>query len=259
MSYGDKGKYWQRALSLISGCSHVSNGCANCWLAQMDYRFKNCNKECANCPKPSGCLTIKNFLTGKIEWTGNILFHEDRIGIPLKVKKPTVFAIWSDFGLLPLEIMNRVITMIRGCSRHTFIILTKRPENILPLWSWGGSFNKGEYLDNIYWGVSVENQKAADERIPLLLKLQGKLILSVEPMLEKIDIRKYLAAALGESDPYRPTFQQVIVGCESGKNARPTDNNWIRDLRDQCEAAKIPLFIKQINFNGKINKGVIEI
>ena len=68
------------------------------------------------------------------------LVREDRLEL-LKRKKPTIFAIWSDFGLLPLEVMNRVITHIKGYPRHTFLICTKRPENILKLWSADGFFN----------------------------------------------------------------------------------------------------------------------
>ena len=163
------------------------------------------------------------------------LVREDRLEL-LKRKKPTIFAIWSDFGLLPLEVMNRIITHIKGHPRHTFLICTKRPENILKLWSADGFFNKDVALNNIWWGCTVENNKAVDERMPYFVQIKGNKFLSVEPLLEFINIPcKWLER-----------ISLVLAGCESGgKKTRNTKFEWLECLKSQCISVDVPFWVKQ--------------
>ncbi len=94
-------------------------------------------------------------------------------------------------------------------------------------------------LPNVWLGTSVENQQAADERIPHLLRCQAAVrFLSVEPLLGAVDLEAVKATAGG-------FVNWVIVGGESGPHARPMHINWVRSLRDQCEAARVPFFFKQ--------------
>jgi protein gp37 len=89
---------------------------------------------------------------------------------------------------------------------------------------------------NIWIGATTENQPTADGRIPELLKIPAKIrFISAEPMLEEINIEQFLGA--GKID-------WVICGGETGPNARPTNPDWVRSLRDQAEAANVPFFFK---------------
>jgi len=95
-------------------------------------------------------------------------------------------------------------------------------------------------LPNVHLGVSVENQAAADERIPELLATPAAVrFLSCEPLLGEIDLSRWLGAGDGDAPFW------IIAGCESGPGARPCDVTWLRSLRDQCAAAGVPFFLKQ--------------
>jgi protein gp37 len=139
-----------------------------------------------------------------------------------------------------------------------------------------------EPYPNIQLGVSVEDQKTADERIPWLLKTPAAVrIVSAEPLLSPLDISYYLSGcprqvsasfvvtremakdagdlsmegAMWGSDEWEqtaPGIDQVIAGCESGPHARPAEIDWFRSLRDQCVAAGIPFFLKQMMVGGKL-------
>ena len=258
----DAGRYWDKALTLVEGCTPVSAGCDNCWSAAMAHRFKQ-------------------GLTDKGKFTGSIKIREDNLELPLKTKKPTVWAIWNDLFHedVSIEFIADVFNIMTSCryvckkrhehdfdceteeTGHEYLILTKRPErmkeiiNKLPNFigeCWSGdtalsmTMEWGDWLENVWFGTSIENQQTADERIPHLLQITGKKFLSVEPCLGDIDLRKYLASAIGEHYPYKPAFDQVICGGETGRNARPCHPDWVRRLRDQCQVAGVPFFLKSL-------------
>jgi protein gp37 len=104
-------------------------------------------------------------------------------------------------------------------------------------------------LPNVWLGVSVENQAAADERIPELLKTPAAVrFLSCEPLIGPVNLHREWLAPFHDFDPMlRPTprIAWVIAGCESGPGARPCSVEWLRSLRDQCAAAGVPFFLKQ--------------
>lgn len=107
-------------------------------------------------------------------------------------------------------------------------------------------------LPNVWLGVSVEDQETADERIPLLLQTPAAVRwLSMEPLLGLVDISDWLSESpylagmeMAGADNPQP-IDWVVVGGESGPKARPTHPDWVRSLRDQCEAANVPFFFKQ--------------
>jgi protein gp37 len=115
--------------------------------------------------------------------------------------------------------------------------------------------------ENVWLGVTVEDQQRADERIPLLLQVPAAVrFLSVEPMLGPVDISSHLANVCqgvhwgrlrpGTKDPAWPSaISWVICGGESGHGARPMHPDWARSLRDQCQAAGVPFFMKQMGSN----------
>lgn len=167
------------------------------------------------------------------------------------------------------------------------LILTKRPENILQMWppmsvEVGGTCGPGASgpcgtvsLDNlqrqnVWLGVSISTQADADRNIPELLEcryLSPVLFASAEPMIEGVDLRRYLGN--GHPDRYGngslhddpsecplwydwcncPHIDWVIIGGESGPNARPCRVEWICSLVDQCRVAGVPCFVKQLGSN----------
>ena len=110
-------------------------------------------------------------------------------------------------------------------------------------------------LPNVWVGVSVENQARADERIPALLQTPAAVrFLSVEPLLGSVDLGTWLFERVrvgsplegSEFDIYlRGLLDWVIVGGESGSDARPMHPDWVRSIRDQCQDGGVPFFFKQ--------------
>lgn len=100
----------------------------------------------------------------------------------------------------------------------------------------------------MWLGVSVENQAAADERIPLLLKTPAAVrFLSCEPLLESLDLSGWIIPHSPERgiSIFAPIIDWVIAGGESGPGARPMHPDWARSLRDQCAASDVAFFFKQ--------------
>lgn len=103
-------------------------------------------------------------------------------------------------------------------------------------------------LPNVWVGVSIEDQRSADDRIPWLLQTPAaKRLVSIEPMLGPVDLEPWLAFHDHNGEPYAPRneINWVICGGESGRHARPMHPDWVRSVRDQCEAAGVPFFFKQ--------------
>jgi protein gp37 len=175
---------------------------------------------------------------------------------PLHWKDPAkVFVCsWSDFFIEEAdEWRQEAWDIIRKTPHLTYLILTKRPENIkdrLPE-DWG------EGWSNVWMGVTAENQEQADRRIPILLQTPAaKRFVSIEPMLGEISLR-WLVAWDGMATKPREwqettnhldglrKLDWVICGGESGPNARPMKYGWAWQLMDQCTSAGVPFFYKQ--------------
>lgn len=119
-------------------------------------------------------------------------------------------------------------------------LLTKRPENVLamvpPHWL-------EDWPPHVWMGTTVGNQESAEERIPHLLRIPAPVrFISGEPLLERVDMRQWLY----HSGWQRPGIHWVICGGESGPKYRPLNLDWARDLRDQCAAAEVPFWFKQV-------------
>jgi protein gp37 len=201
-------------------------------------------------------------------WTGHVKCLPHKLDEPLHWKKPRRVFVDSMSDLfhedVPDEFIWDVLDIIEEASWHTFIVLTKRPERMYDVLSHPDLVCEGMY-PNLWLGVSVEDQKTADERIPWLLKTPAAVrVVSVEPMLGGINLDSYLYPKIigwqSESGPYEspiydpdyPRVDWVICGCESGPGARPFDIAWARDLKDQCVNAGVPFFYKQGIVGGKL-------
>jgi protein gp37 len=129
--------------------------------------------------------------------------------------------------------------LIKATPNLDWLILTKRVDVAQRFFR----LRRDLLLDNIQLGTSIEDQKRADERIPALLSIPARIrFLSVEPLLGPVKLLGYL---LSGAHKWKHGIHWVIVGGESGPNARPMHPQWARDIRDQCQAAGVPFFFKQ--------------
>ncbi len=244
----DEGRWWQFGWQLVEGCTKVSPGCKNCWSLAKEKRFR----------KETG-----------------VVFHEERLERPLKRKKPTSYSIWNDLfheGISYGDI-EKAIKVIEQCPQHTFQILTKRPHIMLEYFNSLGKRFELSCCQNVWLGVTAENQEQADKRIPILLQIPAAVrFVSVEPMLEFVDLKldgclyeNYgigdCYGACNECDTPTAELDWVICGCESlpgGKAGRPMDLEWTDVLMHQCTNVGTAFFMKQTEINGKVCKDITQ-
>lgn len=220
----------------VTGCTKVSEGCRNCYAEGIAKRF-----------------------WGERKFT-DVRCHPDRLDAPRHWKKPRRVFVNSMSDLfhpdVPFEFIDRVFGAMTMACEHTFMILTKRPRMMLDWFNWTTHNKTGLWpLPNVWLGVTVENQKAANERIPLLLKTPAVVrFVSVEPMLGEVDMTQAMYGinppgmnVFGFTDGfgYEACLDWVICGGETGPGARPMHPDWARSLRDQCQSAGVPFFFKQ--------------
>ena len=250
---------WQ----VTAGCSKVSAGCAHCYAETMAKRLAGmARKDEAAGRDPKGKRPYLHVLNDKGRWNGKVLPLPENLTIPLKRKKSTTYFVNSMSDLfheaVPFEFINKVWAVMLAASQHTFQVLTKRPERMVKFFAgrhhpWNASSGPDTPAPNVWLGTSVENQKAADERIPHLLKCPAAVrFLSVEPLLGPVDLSAFMGGPyVGlPGDVVHPNYNAglhwVIVGGESGAGARPCRVEWIRSVVRQCKAAGVPVFVKQL-------------
>lgn len=183
-----KGLWWDRPLKLVEGCSPVSTGCDHCWSAsEAHIRAGQQNQKIRE--------QYRGLTDDNGDWNGQIRLMEKNLELPLRVKKPTTWAVWNDLchPAVPFDFFLDAINMMCEASQHTYLILTKRPEilakHIRNIEDWDSS-----ETPHIWFGVTAENQEQADKRIPVLLQIPAAVwFVSVEPMLGPVDLEKYLA------------------------------------------------------------------
>ncbi|HBA90880.1 MAG TPA: hypothetical protein DCZ08_03600 [Anaerolineaceae bacterium] len=269
MSDRSKIEWCDATWNVVTGCTQVSSGCAHCYAKTLHDRRHRAYQAGAKLPEQYA----KPFST--------IQLHPDRLEMPLHWKKPRRVFVNSMSDLfhedVPDWFLAEVLVMISSCATHTFMVLTKRPERMLDYLSKWAEIEKGWItssgpqprriykpfwpIKNLWLGVSVEDQKAADERIPLLLQTPAAVrFVSCEPLLGTVDLNRTIWEGMGAygyqsltglhfpftlEPQYGPKLDWVITGGESGPNARLMHPDWARRLRDQCVAAEVPFFFKQ--------------
>lgn len=223
----------------VTGCTPISEGCQHCYAERMAKRLQ--------------LMAPKKYSQGFA-----VKCHPEALSEPLKIKKPQRIFVCSMGDLfhddVPDDFILKVLEVAEKAPQHTFIVLTKRPGRALQLFhNWGlvpddflGVPPSGEaFPKNIWFGVTVENQTRADERISLLLEIPAAVrFVSVEPMLSAVDLA-YLCFNGADSFGTLPGLDWIICGGETGPDARPMHPDWVRSLRDQCKAAEVPFFFKQ--------------
>jgi len=178
----------------------------------------------------------------------DVTLHPDRLDEPLRRKKPTTYFVCSMSDLFHEDVPDRFIVdvfrTIDITPEHIYQVLTKRPRRIYDLMVRG--WLMAPLPDNVWLGVTAENQETADERIPLLRQTPAAVrFVSCEPLLGPIDLCRAGAIPSEEWWVWSNAINWCIVGGESGPGARPMHPQWARDIRDQCQAAGVPFFFKQ--------------
>ena len=196
----------------LTGCTKISPGCKHCYAERMSHRLE--------------AMGQPNYANGF-----KLTLHERMLEVPLRWKKPRVVFVNSMSDLFhrdtPEEFIFRVFDVMRQASWHVFQVLTKRSDRLLKL------SPKIEWPANVWMGVSVERDDYIF-RIDHLRQTEAKVrFLSLEPLLgplERLNLDR---------------IDWVIAGGESGPGARPMEEAWVTDIRDQCLDAEVPFFFKQ--------------
>jgi protein gp37 len=184
-------------------------------------------------------------------WTGKVRLVEEHLEDPMRWTKPSMVFVNSMSDLFHEDVddvmIEKIILVMMQSPKHTFQVLTKRAKRMQEFLSSFHTPKQGGWpLPNVWWGVSVEDQAAADLRIPLLLKTPAAVRwISAEPLLGDLDLCAYLPHYKEPGRCKHGMLDWVVVGCESGPGARPMDLAWVRDIRDDVDGfAKF--FVKQI-------------
>lgn len=200
----------------VTGCTRITPGCDHCYAARFAERFRGV----------AGHAYSQGF---------DLKIHEHRMEEPLRWRKPRYVFVNSMSDLFHTEVkknvVDKVFDVMESTPRHTYQVLTKRSGRMQ-------KYVKTRYgnrggPEHIWCGVSVEDRERQCRIGHLRQTPAAVRFLSVEPLLERLD-------------PLELTgIDWVIVGGESGPQARPMEESWVLEIRDQCHEAKVPFFFKQ--------------
>ena len=225
----------------VTGCTKVSQGCKHCY-AERDWARLSAN--------PATKYFRRAF--------ADVQCHPDALVLPLRWTKPRRIFVNSMSDLfhpdVPIQFLEDVMTTMEMASHHTFQVLTKRPAQMLDALQRIAT----PVPPNVWLGVSIEDQATADERLPLLMEVTARVRwVSAEPLLGPMNIARWLQPRQRPNDDgyggvHVPgwttdftTLGWIVVGGESGPHARLMHPAWVRSLRDQCIAARVPFLFKQ--------------
>lgn len=211
------------------GCTKVSPGCAHCYMFREQKRYGR---------DPSVVVRASSTtFNAPLKWEAETVHNLITVG-PIMPRPPLVFTCsWSDFFHEAADPWRaEAWAIIRKTADLTYQILTKRPErirNCLPP-DWGSGY------PNVWLGTSVESQ-SYDGRIRTLLCVPAKHhFLSAEPLIGPLELGRPEQVGSVADD-----VDWVIVGGESGTEARPMEAAWVRGIRAYCVDMRIPFFFKQ--------------
>lgn len=201
-----------------TGCDKISAGCKFCYAEVMTRRLH--------------AMGIEKYKDGF-----KVRVHEDALHVPYTWKQSKVVFVNSMSDLfhpeVPLEFIQKVFEVMNNTPQHTYQVLTKRAERLFEL------HHLLNWTNNIWMGVSVENEKVKS-RIDFLRETNAKTkFLSCEPLIGPL------------SNMNLTNIDWVIVGGESGRKARPMEELWVWDIKDQCRKQEVAFFFKQW---GGVNK-----
>lgn len=213
-------EWTEKTWNPVTGCTKYSAGCAHCYAETMAKRLQGMGQ--------------KRYANGF-----ELTLHPEALNEPKKVKEPSMFFVCSMADLFHNDVSDTfidfVMQTITETPRHIYQILTKRTENMYNYfaeWWCEGDFDM--MPQNCWLGTTVENADAK-YRIDVLRRMQNVSVkfLSCEPLLSD----------LGTLDLFN--IDWVIVGGESGNQARPMKKEWVLNIKRQCEEQGVPFFFKQ--------------
>lgn len=265
MSNGTKIEWTDEVWNPVTGCTKAGpgSGCKNCYAEREWVRLSH---------NPKTVYFGRKFT--------DVSCHPERLNHPLRWTRPRMIFVNSMSDLfhedVPYDFILDIFMVMAAASEHTFQVLTKRPErmrqfmchitqNPMPNDVWEASLNRAGAFDdadgmhdfilqqvkrgfpNVWLGVSIEDQDTANLRIPILLGTPAAIRwISAEPLLGSVTLNPWLLSEHGRRQiGAQPGIGWVVVGGESGHKARPMHPDWVRNLRDQCEAAGVPFLFKQ--------------
>jgi protein gp37 len=207
----------------VAGCSVLSPGCTNCYAMRMAARL-----EAIGMRKYRG-LTRKS--GGRAVWTGKIRLDQSALDVPTKWRNPRRIFVNSMSDLfhqtVPASFVAKVWLVMESTPKHTYQILTKRPDRMAELTS------LLPVLENVWLGTSVENEEYLD-RIDDLRKVKAKVrFVSFEPLLGSVAAADLMG------------IHWAIVGGESGPRARSMLTEWVDEIEALCREAGAAFFFKQ--------------
>ena len=227
-------EWTQATWNPVAGCTPVSPGCLNCYAARMALRLERMHPVAGK--KYKG--TAAKARDGRPVFRGKINLDPGALDIPRKWRLGRIIFVNSMSDLfhehVPSTFIHQVFEVMEECPQHTFQVLTKRPERVVEM------ADGLPWPSNVWMGTSVETAKYYD-RIRLLqsVKRASVRFLSCEPLLGPL--RRMPLKGIN----------WVIVGGESGPGSRPMREEWVTEIKGQCEEKDVPFFFKQW---GGVNK-----
>lgn len=225
------------------GCTKVSAGCKHCYAETLSKRNPGTLGIWGK--RGTRAIAVESYWKQPIKWNRDAQATGER----RRVFCASLADVFEGNDTMPeaawdavYEARVRLFNLIEATPALDWLLLTKRPENILDmLGDWAVNMPA-----NLWIGTSVENQEEADTRIPHLLRVPAAVrFLSCEPLLGEVDLRLFDAWLEENCYEARGRLHWVIAGGESGGDARPMAPAWARSLRDQCVAAGVAFHFKQ--------------
>ena len=196
----------------VTGCSKISQGCTHCYAERMATRLQ--------------AMGVSRYRNGF-----DVAVHHDALAEPLQWRQPRLVFVNSMSDLfhpsVPVSFVEEVFRVMNRAARHTFQVLTKRPDRVQLLG------DRVSWTPNIWLGVSIESEHWLSRRALLVDTDARTKFLSLEPLLGPLP------------DLELTGIDWVIAGGESGPGARPMQPAWVRDIRDACVRSGVPFFFKQ--------------
>lgn len=247
MGYKSGIEYVDSSWNFLRGCTIKSPACTNCYAARMSARFSGPGEPY------EGVVERRN---GKPIWTGAIRVVEKHLHDPEKWREPRITFVNSMSDTfhesVPISVLDRAFEVMERCPKHTFLLITKRPERMRVYVE--SRYNGGSLPLHIWPGTTVESNEYR-YRAQIVSEIPAAVrFLSCEPLLGDIDLENFIAP-LTPADTgmeRKRLIDWVMVGGESGPGARPMNPEWVRNIQRQCREAGVAFWFKQ--WGGASNK-----
>lgn len=233
--WGKGAKYWDHAWNPVIGCRKVSEGCANCYAARVAERFPELQDDNGGFePHLPKCLK-----------------RPPKKGVVFVGNMTDILGEWNDID----EVNDYWLPMLSKDAVN--LVLTKRATRL----KWGLAIHH-QCADHILCGITAENQGRFEERYSVCSDTAQWI--SFEPLLGDVNLIRTVSSSIrrwllsGDSDKglTHRFLKWVVIGAESGPNRRPCNIEWVRWLVYQCKDAGVPVFVKQLDLDGKLEKDI---